>query len=139
MEEIIQILHQGEFTCVVRNKDEIRTFSQRGVADLYDLLNYDSAFLKGALVADKIVGKAAAALMVLGGINKLHTDVISTPALNLLQDTKIKVSFQSEVPIIINRDKTDWCPLEKLCNKESSVSVMLQLITTFINENKKKN
>ena len=37
MENIIDILHKGGFSCVMKNREEIRTFTQRGVADLYDL------------------------------------------------------------------------------------------------------
>ena len=65
MDELIRLLHEGGYSCVIR-KEEIRTFTQRGVADLYDLLNQHPVFLHGAQVADKVVGKAAAALMVLG-------------------------------------------------------------------------
>ncbi len=68
MDELIRLLHEGGYSCVIR-KEEIRTFTQRGVADLYDLLNQHPVFLHGAQVADKVVGKAAAALMVLGGVS----------------------------------------------------------------------
>lgn len=37
--------------------EEVRTFTQRGVADLYDLYQADSAFMKGAAIADKVIGK----------------------------------------------------------------------------------
>ena len=62
LEDIIRLLHEGKHSLVVSN-GEVRTFDRRGVADLYALLREDSDFLKGASVADKVVGKAAAALM----------------------------------------------------------------------------
>ena len=68
MKELIEKLHAGGYSCVIANGDCIRTFTQRGVADLYDLLVQDADFLKGASVADKVIGKAAAALMVVGGV-----------------------------------------------------------------------
>lgn len=68
MESIIDILHKGGYSCVMKNREEVRTFTQRGVADLYDLYQADSAFMKGAAIADKVIGKGAAALMVLGGL-----------------------------------------------------------------------
>lgn len=71
MESIIDILHKGGYSCVMKNWEEVRTFTQRGVADLYDLYQADSAFMKGAAIADKVIGKGAAALMVLGGFNGL--------------------------------------------------------------------
>ena len=65
LEDIIRLLHEGKHSLVVSN-GEVRTFDRRGVADLYALLQEDSDFLKGASVADKVVGKAAAALMIFG-------------------------------------------------------------------------
>ena len=81
IEELIDLLHSGGYSCAIANGDIIRTFTQRGVADLYDLLTQEPDFLKGALIADKVVGKGAAALMILGGIKELHTDIISSKAL----------------------------------------------------------
>ncbi len=73
-----------------KNK-EISTFTQRGITDLYDLLNTHPAFLHGAQVADKVIGKAAAVLMVLGGVQEVYTDIISEPALALLHKANIRV------------------------------------------------
>ena len=118
IEELIDLLHSGGYSCAIANRDIIRTFTQRGVADLYDLLTQEPDFLKGALIADKVVGKGAAALMILGGIKELHTDIISSKALELVQDSDIKVSFIQEVPFIWNRDHTGWCPVETMCSEE---------------------
>lgn len=115
MESIIDILHKGGYSCVMKNREEVRTFTQRGVADLYDLYQADSAFMKGAAIADKVIGKGAAALMVLGGFKTVYADIISTPALALLCEAGIETTFAQEVPHIINRDKTGWCPLETAC------------------------
>lgn len=32
MESIIDILHKGGYSCVMKNREEVRTFTQRGVA-----------------------------------------------------------------------------------------------------------
>lgn len=114
LEDIIRLLHEGKHSLVVSN-GEVRTFDRRGVADLYALLREDSDFLKGASVADKVVGKAAAALMILGEVGELHADVVSRPALDLFADSGVRVSYGTEVPHIINRTKTGWCPLETCC------------------------
>ena len=37
MKELIDMLHAGGYSCVIANGDRIRTFTRRGVADLYDL------------------------------------------------------------------------------------------------------
>ncbi len=54
--------------------------------------------MKGAGIADKVIGKAAASLMVLGGIRQVYTDVISQPALALLCNANIEVSYVRLVP-----------------------------------------
>ena len=65
MTSLVNLLHKENYSCVIFGLNETRTFSRRGVIDLYDLLLNDRTFLKRALVADKVVGKAAASLMIL--------------------------------------------------------------------------
>ena len=138
MEELINLLHSGGYSCVIANGDNIRTFTQRGVADLYDLLTQEPDFLKGALIADKVVGKGAAALMILGGIKELYTDVVSSNAMDLFQTSDVKVDFVQEVPFIWNRDHTGWCPVETMCSEEESAEAILQLIRGFLERIKNK-
>lgn len=132
MEELISMLHTGGYSCVIANGEKIRTFTQRGVADLYDLLTMEPEFLKGAIIADKVVGKGAAALMILGEIKELYTDVISTKALELFQKSEVKVDFTQEVPFIWNRNHTGWCPVETMCSEENSAENILPLIRDFL-------
>ena len=95
MEELINLLHSGGYSCVIANGDNIRTFTQRGVADLYDLLTQEPDFLKGASIADKVVGKGAAALMILGGIRELHTDIISSKSVGFITKLGYKSPFRT--------------------------------------------
>ena len=79
IEELIDLLHSGGYSCAIANRDIIRTFTQRGVADLYDLLTQEPDFLKGALIADKVVGKGAAALMILVRGEKRNVSICGRP------------------------------------------------------------
>ena len=134
MEKIIDLLHSGGYSCVIGNGTEIRTFTQRGVADLYDLFRQDPSFMKGAGIADKVIGKAAAGLMVLGGIRQVYTDVISQPALALLCNANIEVSYVRLVPFIENRDKSGWCPLETACYGIESIQEIFRIIENFLSK-----
>lgn len=136
MNEIIHVLHSGAFSCVIENKGEMRTFAKRGVADLFYLLNNYPDFLDGASIADKVVGKGAAALMVLGKIKNVYADVISLPALTLLREAGYHdhIQFEEVVPFIQNRDATGSCPVEAMCRDEKSVDAMYSLIEDFINK-----
>ena len=62
----------------------------------------------------------------------LCTDIISTPALALLCEAGIETTFAQEVPHIINRDKTGWCPLETACMELNTVEEMYPVIQNFI-------
>ena len=113
--QTIELLHSARCSCVILKDGKPRLFRERGVKDLYRLLTTEPSSLAGAFVADKVVGKAAAALMILGEVGELHADVVSRPALDLFADSGVRVSYGTAVPHIINRTKTGWCPLETCC------------------------
>lgn len=132
------MLHTGGYSCVVAHGDRIRTFTQRGVADLYDLLTQEPDFLNGASIADKVIGKAAASLMVLGQVKEVYTHIISTPALQLLEKAGINVDYDEVVDHIINRDRTGWCPLEQASRDLQSAKEILPVIEKFISNLRNK-
>lgn len=137
MDKLIEILDKGGYSCVMAQGDRIRTFTRRGVADLYNLLQEDPAFMKGASVADKVIGKAAATLMVLGQVKDVHVHTISQPALRLLQEAGIPVSYDEAVHHIINCDHTGWCPLEQASRDLRSPEEIYPVIQNFIAEQRK--
>lgn len=132
MNKLIETLHAEKCSCVIANGTDIRTFHQRGVADLYYLLTHEPEFMRGACIADKVIGKAAASLLIKGGIKQVYADTISTPALNLLKEHGIPVTYAQETHHIENRTKTGWCPLEQLCYEEQSIDKMFESISQFV-------
>lgn len=40
-EDLIRLLHDGNYSCVVSKDGEIRTFTRRGVVDLFELYRSD--------------------------------------------------------------------------------------------------
>lgn len=137
MKRLIDILDEGGYSCVIAQGDHIRTFTRRGVADLYDLLQEDAAFLHEASVADKVIGKAAATLMVLGQVKEVSVHTISQPALRLLQEAGIPVQYDEAVHHIINRDHTGWCPLEQASRDLHTPEEIYPVIQSFITRQRK--
>ena len=133
MDELIDILHQGGYSCVIRKGDDTRTFHQRGVADLWQLCQGDEHFLQGAHIADKVIGKGAAALMIHGGACEVYADVISQPALDLLQRHGVSVSYRQLTDRIVNRRGDGLCPVETLCVNLDTIDEMVEAISNFIN------
>lgn len=113
--ELNKTLLSGNHTIVVKKGDKVFTSSDRGVKPLLHLLENEKDFLKGASVADKVVGKAAALLMVLGGVKEVHTGVISEPAAEVFEKHNITFFFDMKVERIINRKGDGLCPMETLC------------------------
>ena len=64
---------------------------------------------------DKIIGLAAAKLIIYGGfVKKVITLIISKPAFQALQMANILVEQEQTVDNILNVEKDDICPMEKL-------------------------
>lgn len=128
---LVKLLHKGGYSLVVWNGNT-RTFTRRGVADLYQLLHDEPDSLRGAIVVDKVVGKGAAALAVLGGVAELYADVISEAALELLGAGGVAVSYDRVVTHIVNREKNGLCPVETLCRDAHTAEECLPLIQNFM-------
>ena len=138
MNLLVEKLKNGKHSLVVENSRAFRTYDSRGVADLYGILTREPELLAGARVADKVVGKGAAVLMVLGKVESVYAITISKPALNMLMNHGVKVTYETLVDNIINRAGTGICPVESLCADIDSPQQALPLIRDFI-ENKSQN
>lgn len=110
--EMLDMLNEQGLSLLVYNNDSLSIHANRGVRDLLELLSAEPERLRGAIVADKIIGKAAAALMATGGVQEVHTNIICTPARELLEQEGIKVFAREEVEKILNKDKTHMCPID---------------------------
>ncbi|MBO2522307.1 MAG: DUF1893 domain-containing protein [Bacteroidetes bacterium] len=102
-------------TIAVVSDGEVFTSQERGVKPLLFLLKEKKGFLKGASVADKVIGKAAALLMVLGEIKEVHTLIISEPAVKVFEKHNIPCFYDKKVTRIVNRTGDGLCPMETLC------------------------
>ncbi len=132
MKDLIDILHNENLTLVVKSDDgTIHRFTQRGVKDLLALVTQQPEVLNKALIADKAVGKAAAACMAVGGVRQVHADVMSEPALELLKSHHVEAQFGQLVDHIINRTGTDWCPMERLSRDTDNPAAIIQKIQKF--------
>jgi len=137
VEDLIKILHSEDCSCVIRNQ-EVKTLHSRGIMDLYDVYSTTPQLLQGAQVADHVVGKAAAALMIAGGVQQVYADLISLSALVLLRQKGIPTEYGQVVSYIQNHRFTDWCPMESECYSEKSVEDMLPLIKEFVESQQHK-
>ena len=105
------LLEKEDYTFVaVKGESEIVS-RDRGVKPLIDLID-NHALLTDFCVADKVVGKGAAILYSILGVDELYCAVISDHAFDFLQSEGISVFYGQKVDAIVNRDKTGFCPIE---------------------------
>ena len=131
---LIKQLDENNLSCIIRNKEVTKTFTQRGVFDLHDLVAKNDEILKGGYIADKIVGKGAASMMVKGGIKALRTHVISQSALDLLKQHNITVHYDTVVETINNRSNTGMCPVETRVKDCTTIDECWEKIQQFVKE-----
>lgn len=134
MEKLIERLKNEQCSCVIRQGDDLRIGHERGVKDLYHFYRTEPQLLKGADVADKVVGKGAAAVMAAAGVRRVYAGVISLPALVLLKKSGIEVHFDKLAPFILNRSGSGWCPLEERCQWERELPELIDTVARFLNQ-----
>lgn len=112
-EKVKKMLEQEEVTFSAVTKNGLITSSLRGIAPMMNLLQEDEASLSDACVADRVIGRAAAFLLLKGRAAKLYAKVISRHALDILEKSQIEVVYDKCVPYIVNRKGDGMCPMEE--------------------------
>lgn len=100
-----------EHSLVVFKNGEKAVFNGKGIRPLVDYLETDN--FENAYVADKVIGKASALLLVYGQVKEVYTPTISKPAIKVFKRNHVKYKADKVVDNIINRAGTDLCPMEK--------------------------
>ena len=130
-EDMLQTLNDNGYSLLVRNQGLTTQHTSRGVKDLLSLIEDQPARLRGAVVADKMIGKAAAAIMIAGGVQEVYTNLICTPAKELFEANDIPVHFTEEVPMILNRDRSGQCPMDARLEDISSVEEAVRILQSI--------
>ena len=110
--EIAKNLLCDDTTCVIASDEIIYRSKKRGIAPVLEHIIQQND-ISGFVIADRIVGKAAAMLFIKAGISEVYGEVMSVKGIELLQKYHIPCTYQKKVETIINRQGTDICPMEK--------------------------
>ncbi|MCL2026094.1 MAG: DUF1893 domain-containing protein [Leptospirales bacterium] len=107
------LINETSFSLV--NGDNVFTSKEPGVKPVLQLLESNKSLLVNASIADRVIGRAAALLMVLGGVKEVYGKVMSKPGYEALKQHGIGIDFDELVPNISNKTKTGLCPIEQSC------------------------
>lgn len=137
LESVKEQLHKDNLSIVILGENDIYTSTKHGIEPLLDILDSERAVIRNSFIADKVVGKAAALLMVNGGVKEVYADIISSHALDVFEKYKVKAYYDSLVEYIINRDKTGMCPMEKAVLEVDEPSTAYNVLKKKISEMRK--
>jgi hypothetical protein len=99
---------------IVKKEKVIFATKKQGISGFLQAIEKLDRNLVAASVADKIVGVAAAILCVYSGVVSVFALTLSEEGIRVLEDNNIEYTFEKKVVNILNRDKNDVCPFEKV-------------------------
>jgi len=114
LDEARGIIEADGISCVViKNGSIVHTADGRGVSPLLAIYENNPAMLKDAFVVDKIIGKAAAVILVLSEAKQAHGIVMSFAAKQFLEIHGVTVGFDRCVDVITARSGSGVCVIEQ--------------------------
>ena len=106
------VLHDCGFTLVIaRDGSLLHTSKETGIFPLFKAALREGDYID-TYVADKVIGKAAALLLLYMKIAGIYTPVISKDALRILKDRGVRVEADKMVESITDKSGKAPCPLE---------------------------
>ncbi len=132
-------IQKGVCSCVLVQGGRIVHRGQGiGVSPLRALYECEDGrrMMQGAFLADKVIGKAAAVLAVLGRVQAVYGEVTSRAALHFLNGRGIPCEYGALVDGIQNRSRDGMCPVEQSVLQEEDVQkayeAMVQTIAVLM-------
>ena len=109
-----EILTATNSACVAVKDGVLLASEERGIRPLLGWMQREER-LRGFCVADKVVGKAAALLMVCLGVREVYAKTVSEPAVSVFEKHAIPHWYGEKVSRIANRAGDGLCPMEECC------------------------
>jgi len=98
---------------IVKNGVVLYSTKSHRISGFLDAIDKCGENLKGASLADRVVGKAVALLCAYAKISEVYAAVLSRKAMTIFKQNKIGVEGKEIVDNILDAGKTEMCPFEK--------------------------
>lgn len=126
--EILEAMGDASVTFAAKTKEGLVTSAEKGIAPMMRLLLRDETALEGAFVADRVIGKATAVLLLYGNASFVHADLMSEHAESLLRENGFAYSYDRLVPYIKNRRQDGMCPMEQTVLEEDDIPTAFEAL-----------
>jgi hypothetical protein len=108
---------------IVKNGHVVYESASRGLSGFLEVIGNDRTVLKGASVADRVVGKAIALLCAYVKVKAVYAVTLGIEANAVLEQHGIHHEWDGLVDDILDADRLRVCPFEKLVERISSPRV----------------
>ncbi|MEB3428970.1 DUF1893 domain-containing protein [Citroniella saccharovorans] len=130
-----EILEKEKLSLVfVKDGKIIFKSDKKGIRPILEAYNEKKDLLKDSFLADKVVGRAALSFIEELGVKSFYTEIISREVIDYLKNKDIAYFYDEVVDKILNRDKTDLCPMEKISQSSSDNKEIILKIKKFLKE-----
>jgi hypothetical protein len=116
----LKLIEEDLSLVIVKKGKVVFETKKQGISGFLQAIEKLDKNLVAASAADKIVGVAAAMLCVYAGVVSVFALAVSEGGIRVLEDNNIAYLFEKKVSNILNRDKNDVCPFEKLAMASGS-------------------
>lgn len=123
-----EILNQCNCSLVSVKNGYIYISNYNGLLTIMEKLTDDPQFFKDSSVADIIVGKAAALLLVIGKVRLVYASIISEEAVEIFIEYKIPFEFETIVPFITEDQTQDGFLLEQKVSPIEDAETALEVL-----------
>jgi hypothetical protein len=135
LERAKNLLINKQYTFVAVSKGCIIKIShKRGIIPMLEIIRDYQNILAETVIADKIIGKAAALLAAGYKVKQLYAEILSKQAKEVLEQYSIFYQYGKYVNYIQNRSKSDQCPMEKLTQNINEPQIAYSSILQYYRE-----
>jgi UDP-3-O-acyl-N-acetylglucosamine deacetylase len=130
----LKLIEEDLSLVIVKKGKVVFETKKQGISGFLQAIEKLNKNLVAAAVADKIVGVAAAMLCVYSGVASVFALTVSEGGIRVLEDNNIAYLFEKKVSNILNRNKSDVCPFEKLAIASGSSEEAYVKLRAFASE-----
>ena len=103
---------------------------RRGLRPLWRAVTEHQDVVEGADVADKVIGLAAAYLLLYGRVGRVFAGIMSQDARRVLRDANVPHEAESFVKQILDESRDEPCPMEQLAREAGEVARFVDELRT---------
>jgi len=134
-----KILREESLSLVIVKKDKVLFKSRSsGISGLLQAIENLNDGLHKSSVADRVIGRAAALLLVYFHAKEAYCATVSSEGLRVLKESNIPLEHENIVSRILDKEGKDICPFERFSLTVSSPEEAYENLKAFADSLKKR-